>query len=155
MADIIDAPAETLTDDERRSLREGCDRAVQGDALRTAADALTELAILLTDDLTADEYGEGGAVAVLETEVRELFGKPAAVFLPSGTMAQQIALRIHADRRGRRVIAFHPTSHLELHEDYKYRSPHPPMSDSHCPRHIRHLLGVGVAVPYCGRPAFR
>jgi len=31
-------------------------------------------------------------------------------------MAQQIALRIHADRRGRQVVAFHGTSHLELHE---------------------------------------
>jgi threonine aldolase len=31
-------------------------------------------------------------------------------------MAQQIALRIHCDRRGSRTVAFHPTCHLELHE---------------------------------------
>jgi threonine aldolase len=61
---------------------------------------------------------------VLETEVRELLGKPAAVFMPSGTMAQQIALRIHADRRGRHVVAFHPTCHLELHEDKAYQRLH-------------------------------
>jgi threonine aldolase len=43
-------------------------------------------------------------------------GKEAAVLFPSGTMAQQIALRIHCDRRGMRTVAFHPTCHLELHE---------------------------------------
>ena len=31
-------------------------------------------------------------------------------------MAQQIALRIHCDRRGRDTVAFHPTCHLELRE---------------------------------------
>src|SRR4029077_10070886 len=76
------------------------------------------------DDLAADEYGEGGTVAVLEAEVRALLGRPGAVFMPSGTMAQQIALRIHADRRGRRVVAFHPTCHLELHEDKAYQRLH-------------------------------
>ncbi len=44
--------------------------------------------------------------------------------MPSGTMAQQIALRIHADRRGRQVVAFHPTCHLELHEDKAYQRLH-------------------------------
>ena len=39
-------------------------------------------------------------------------------------MAQQIALRVHADRRGRRVVAFHPTCHLELHEDKAYQRLH-------------------------------
>jgi threonine aldolase len=44
--------------------------------------------------------------------------------MPSGTMAQQIALRIHADRSGRKVVAFHPTCHLELHEDKAYQRLH-------------------------------
>ena len=39
-------------------------------------------------------------------------------------MAQQIALRIHAERRGRKVVAFHPTSHLELWEDKAYQRLH-------------------------------
>ena len=60
-------------------------------------------------EVEADWYGEGGVVAELETEVRDLLGKPAAVFMPSGTMAQQIALRVHADRTGRRVVLWHPT----------------------------------------------
>jgi threonine aldolase len=48
----------------------------------------------------------------------------AAAFMPSGTMAQQIALRIHADRRNSRVVAFHPTCHLEIHEDKAYQRMH-------------------------------
>src|SRR4051794_17947308 len=41
---------------------------------------------------------------------------PAAVYLPSGIMAQQAVLRVHADRRGRRTVVFHPQSHLDVHE---------------------------------------
>src|SRR6476661_6509459 len=41
---------------------------------------------------------------------------PVAVYLPSGTMAQQSALRVHADRRGRRTVVFHPECHLDRHE---------------------------------------
>jgi threonine aldolase len=115
---------DTLSEEERRALRAGCERALQGAGLTTVTDVLAELASLSAEDLTADEYGEGGAVAVLEREVRDLLGKPAAVFMPSGTMAQQIALRIHADRRGRHVVAFHPTCHLELHEDKAYQRLH-------------------------------
>jgi threonine aldolase len=115
---------ETLTDAERRELRAGCDRTLHGHGLRTPADTLDELATLGADELSADTYGDDGIVAVLEGEVRALLGKPAAVFMPSGTMIQQIALRIHADRRSRRVIAFHPTCHLELHEDKAYQRLH-------------------------------
>ncbi|HEX5583129.1 threonine aldolase family protein [Gaiella sp.] len=67
-----------------------------------------------------DRYGEGERIERLERRTAELLGKEAAVFMPSGTMAQQIALRIWCDRRGRRTVAFHPTCHLELHEEKAY-----------------------------------
>jgi hypothetical protein len=118
------AVPESLSAEERRELRDGCDRALGGHGLRTAADSLAELASLPAYELRSDEYGEGGVVAALEAEVCGLLGKPAAVFMPSGTMAQQIALRVHADRTGRRVVAFHPTCHLELHEDKAYQRLH-------------------------------
>ncbi|MFO0722496.1 MAG: beta-eliminating lyase-related protein [Myxococcota bacterium] len=76
-----------------------------------------EILASIPTEFGVDRYGVGGAVEVLETEICRLLGKPAAVFIPSGTMAQQIALRIHAERRHRRVVGWHPTSHLELHED--------------------------------------
>ena len=53
-----------------------------------------------------------------------MLGKPAAIFLPSGTMAQQAVLRVHADRLGRRTIIFHPMCHLEQHEGQAFRRLH-------------------------------
>ena len=85
---------------------------------------LVELDALGDGELSTDIYGNGGTVAILEEEVRALLDKPAAVFMPSGTMIQQAALRIHAERTGSRVVAFHPTCHLELHEDKAYQRLH-------------------------------
>lgn len=106
--------------DDLQALRERCERALNWHGNRSA----TELIADIPTDLGIDRYGKGGAVTALEEEVCALLGKPAAVFMPSGTMAQQIALRIHADTRGVRSIGFHPTSHLELHEDKAYQRIH-------------------------------
>ena len=119
-----DAGLDALPQEELLALRAGCERALFGVGLRSAGDALGEIATLSADELQPDTYGDGGVVALLENEVRTLLGKPAAAFFPSGTMAQQIALRIHADRRASRVVAFHPTCHLELHEDKAYQRLH-------------------------------
>jgi threonine aldolase len=75
-------------------------------------------------DPDADRYGTGPAAERLEARVAELLGKETAVWLPSGTMAQQIALRIHAERRGSRLIAFHPHCHLDVHEERGYEVLH-------------------------------
>ena len=71
-----------------------------------------------------DSYGAGGVVEELEGEVAALLGKEAAVFFPTGTMAQQIALRVHADARGRRGIVMHPKCHLDTHEERGYELLH-------------------------------
>ena len=39
-------------------------------------------------------------------------------------MAQQIALRLRADRHHSTTVAFHPTCHLETHEQQGYRLLH-------------------------------
>jgi threonine aldolase len=67
-------------------------------------------------DTVPDQYGEGGVVGLLETEIAGLLGKAAALYLPSGIMAQQSVLRVHADRRQRRAVVYHPMCHLERHE---------------------------------------
>ena len=67
-----------------------------------------------------DKYLTGEVPERVERRVAELLGKEAAAWFPSGTMAQQIALRIHADRRGRRAVAFHPFCHLDTHEERGY-----------------------------------
>ena len=68
-----------------------------------------------------DVYGSGILIEDFENEVAELLGKEAAVFMPSGTMAQPIALRIWADRAKTNYIALPPSSHLNLHEHNSYQ----------------------------------
>jgi threonine aldolase len=68
----------------------------------------------------ADRYGGGMLATRLEQRTAELLGKEAAVWMPSGTMAQQIALRIHAVQTGRNLVAFHPHCHLDVHEERGY-----------------------------------
>jgi threonine aldolase len=98
--------------DDLSALRQACDRALTGHGPQRPADLLATI----PPDTVPDRYGDGGVVAELESEVATLLGRPAAVYLPSGTMAQQAVLRAHADRRGRRTVVYHPQSHLEVHE---------------------------------------
>jgi threonine aldolase len=51
----------------------------------------------------ADEFSLGGAVEQLERRMAELLGKETAVFMPSGTLANHLAVRLLA-QRGRRVL---------------------------------------------------
>ncbi|MFD7914955.1 threonine aldolase family protein [Streptomyces sp. NPDC059752] len=66
-------------------------------------------------DGPADVYGDG-VVTALERKVAELLGTEDAAFFPTGTMAQQIALRCWAGRTGNPVVALHPMSHPERWE---------------------------------------
>ncbi|WP_406451429.1 beta-eliminating lyase-related protein [Streptomyces sp. NBC_00876] len=63
----------------------------------------------------ADIYGDG-VVAELEERVAGLLGTEAAAFFPTGTMAQQVALRCWAGRTGNPAVALHPLAHPEMHE---------------------------------------
>jgi threonine aldolase len=84
---------------------------------RTTLLALAERAPAVGDQ---DRYGGGLLAERLGGRVAELLGTEAAVWMPSGTMAQQIALRIHARRTGRGLVAFHPHCHLDVHEERGY-----------------------------------
>jgi len=64
----------------------------------------------------ADIYGTGPLIESFEEDIAQRLGTEAALFMPSGTMAQQIALRICCDRKDNRRVAMHATSHLQLHE---------------------------------------
>jgi threonine aldolase len=106
--------------DELDALAASCTRFLNGHGPQDAA----RLLATIPADTELDRYGEGGVVNALETEVAGLLGKPAAVFVPSGTMAQQSVLRVHADRRGRRTIGFHPACHVDRHEGRGYERLH-------------------------------
>lgn len=67
-------------------------------------------------ELSSDVYGQGGIIENFQSKMASYLGKEAAVFFPSGTMAQQIALRIWCDESGVRKVAYHPLCHLEIHE---------------------------------------
>src|SRR6516162_7296702 len=105
---------------EQRELRDQCTVFLAGHGPVTAGGLLAGIPA----DTVADRYGSGGVVAELEMEVGGLLGKPAAVFLPSGTMAQQSVLRVHADRRQRKTVIFHPMCHLDRHEGQAYQRLH-------------------------------
>ena len=64
----------------------------------------------LSIGLSPDEYSLGGEVAALETLFATLLGKEAAVFLPSGTLANHLAVRRLA--KGRPRVLVQADSHL-------------------------------------------
>jgi threonine aldolase len=101
-----------------------CERWLGSRGPATAAEILRGAAEALPSDVWPDRYGEGEWLAAFERRMADLLGQDAAALLPSGTMAQQIALRIHCDHRGTRTVAFHPTCHLELHEHAAYAHLH-------------------------------
>ncbi len=109
-----------VVDDETRARRDRCTTFLNGDGLVLPEQLLSSIGTSVVPDV----YGDGGVVAELESMVAELLGFPAAVFLPSGTMAQAATLRVHADNRGRRVVLWHPACHLRTHEGDAYSRVH-------------------------------
>ncbi|QJW95244.1 threonine aldolase family protein [Frigoriglobus tundricola] len=61
-----------------------------------------------------DVYGEDPTVNDLERHTAALFGKEAGLFVPTGTMANQIAVRVHC--RPQDEILIEATSHICLWE---------------------------------------
>jgi threonine aldolase len=96
-------------DSELERVARACTRFLAGHGPRRAEDLLATI----PSTTQIDYYGVGGAVSALEQRIAALLGKPAALFIPTGTMAQQAVLRVHADRRNSRSFAFHPTCHLD------------------------------------------
>ncbi|MGW9498276.1 threonine aldolase family protein [Streptomyces prasinus] len=85
------------------------------DPLRERLALLDAAAGVYDLDEAADRYGDG-VVEALEERVAGLLGTEAAAFFPTGTMAQQVALRCWAGRTGSPVVALHGLSHPEVHE---------------------------------------
>jgi threonine aldolase len=110
-------------DEERRARRDaavaGCERVLMRGSRTGMGERLARLAAegAAAYDVSepADQYGDG-VVAALERRVAELLGTEAAAFFPTGTMAQQVALRVWAGRTGNPAVALHPRAHPEVHE---------------------------------------
>jgi threonine aldolase len=61
-----------------------------------------------------DVYRDDPTVNVLEKNVAELLGKEDAVFVPTGTMSNQIALRTHTEPGD--TVVVHEEAHIVRHE---------------------------------------
>jgi threonine aldolase len=121
-----------LTADQRKQLRKDCDLIVPGFAFVNAADDFRQMAAWCEKHrIEHDVYGDGDLVGGFERKLAELLGKPAAVFMPSGIMAQLAALGIWAEAAKLRRFGMHPTSHLALHEEQAHEA-------------LLHLHGVPV-----------
>lgn len=61
-----------------------------------------------------DVYGDDPTICLLEKKAAEYVGKEAAIFVPSGTMGNQVAVMTHT-RRGNEIIA-EENCHIVQHE---------------------------------------
>src|SRR5215469_3044881 len=61
-----------------------------------------------------DVFGEDPTVKKLEQETAELLGKEAALFVPSGTMGNELAVRLHATSGDEIIVD--AGSHIVNHE---------------------------------------
>lgn len=66
-------------------------------------------------DVGDDVYGEDPTTSLLERRSAELFGKEAALFVPSGTMGNLLAVMVHCNRRGSEAIVG-DMAHVFLYE---------------------------------------
>src|SRR5215467_7834940 len=58
---------------------------------------------MATAEVGDDVYGEDPTINRLEQTAAEIFGREAAIFVPTGTMGNQIAIRLHT-QHGQEVI---------------------------------------------------
>jgi threonine aldolase len=77
----------------------------RSDGLALSPAEYARLLVQLAEDrgIAPDEFSREGAVVELEQRMAALLGKETALFLPSGTLANHLALRVLATR-GRRVL---------------------------------------------------
>lgn len=97
-----------------------CQKFLSGHYPKTQRQWLEQLAASPLVEAGRDAYSSGPNVEALEKEVAELLGKEAALWVPKGVVAQQIALLVYADRARCRNVVLHPKSHIELDESDAY-----------------------------------
>lgn len=110
-----------MTDINPLELKSKCTKFLSSHKPRTQRQWLERLAASPVADMPLDFYNEGPAIQALEGELAEILGKEAALFMPKGVQAQQIALRIWADRARTPNVVLHPKCHLDLDEANAYQ----------------------------------
>jgi threonine aldolase len=114
--------------------------------IRRSPRAVLQRLLDLVDDDTPPS-GPDGPMAVLERRLAGLLGTETALFFPTGAMAQQVAIRVHAERSGRRGFAAHPYCHLDRWEEQGYAAVHGlwfrPAGDDNEPMTAADLKAIG------------
>lgn len=106
---------------QRLQLRQDCRLIVPGFAAPSPAEEFRQLADWCeAGHITHDLYGQGELVEGFERKIALLLGLPAAVFMPSGIMAQLAAVRVWTEAARLPRFGMHPTAHLALHEAEAY-----------------------------------
>lgn len=72
------------------------------------------LQAMLEAEVGDDVFGEDPTVGILERKVAKLFDKEAALFVPSGTMANQIAVKAHTQPMDEIILA--KNAHIYYYE---------------------------------------
>jgi threonine aldolase len=62
------------------------------------------------NDFNPDSYGNGGMIHQFEEKVARALGKEKAIYMPSGTLANHIALRQHCTTKKRAIVQYN--SHI-------------------------------------------
>lgn len=120
------------TPEQRQLLRKQCTLTLPDFAAPSPAEEFARMAAWCeARGIEHDHYGNGVLAEDFERKLAALLGKPAAVFMPSGVMAQLAAVQIHAEAARLPRFGMHPTSHLALHEEQAFSA-------------LLHLHGVPV-----------
>jgi threonine aldolase len=109
---------------EQEAIMRQCERWLGGHGYVRPRAELEALMEATGTDEDTDTDGKGELIEEFEREVANILGKEAAVFLPSGTMAQQIALRIWSEWKHCPTVAYHPMCHVETREEKGYQRLH-------------------------------
>ena len=107
--------------DVKQNVKMRCNKYLTYDYPQTAQQRLLDLARYAGADVAMDSGGKGELVEKLEHRLIKLLDKEAVVFMPSGRMAQLIALKLWCNRCGIPRIAVHPRSHIEEREQKAYQ----------------------------------
>lgn len=101
-----------------------------------------------SNDIQHDIYGSGQLLENFEAKIAAILGFPAACFVPSGTLAQSIALELACQNSSTKLVAMHPSSHIlssegqgfQLHSPFKILPlPAGPLQDPYRPWGLEHL----------------
>jgi len=88
-----------MSEEQKKAIFRKCDRFLTHHHRCKPQKILADLEAAASSNESSDFYGKGEAIEEFEHEVVSLLGKEASVFMPSGTMAQNIALRIWSEEK--------------------------------------------------------